>query len=181
MRGEVAANAAKQKVGAQTYVLVGNDLDRDDVASRLKDLTENILSQTRIQPTNVKSTLVRFRGCATHVAACRGRRHDAARHGGADGGGNGVGVLRNYDRREGRRRHMALRGLGIALSAIVVAGSASLLRRRRNRGGRGLRLRHFEMMDDCRVDEHLSDQQVALWPACVARGVVVLTQTTGEL
>ena len=54
-------NSTKQA----TYILVGNNLDTLDVASRLEDLTQDVLRDAGIQASDIQRALVRLRSCAT--------------------------------------------------------------------------------------------------------------------
>lgn len=123
--------------GGKTYtnVLVRNDLDTLDMAGGLKDLTQDILGDPGVQAAHVQGSLVGLGGSATGdvAGASAGGRHDVCAHGRADGGGDGVRVLGNDDRRERWGRHVLL---GLAGSAAIVAGGAC-----RGRGGRHLSLR----------------------------------------
>jgi len=46
-------------------ILVGNNLDTLDVASRLEDLTQDVLRDAGIQASDIQRALVRLRSCAT--------------------------------------------------------------------------------------------------------------------
>jgi hypothetical protein len=100
--------------------LVGDNLDALDVASRLEDLAQDVFRDTGVESTNVQGALVWLRGGATRgiarTSTSAGGRHDTTRHGGADGGGDGVGVLGDDDGGERRGRHVLL---GVALLAVV--------------------------------------------------------------
>lgn len=121
--------------------LVRDNLNTLDVASRLEDLAQNVLSDSGIESTNVQGPLVRLRrGAARGVGGASGarRRHDASRHGRADGGRDGVRVLRDDNGGERRRRHVLL---GVALLAIV-ARRAGGGRWGRQAGARGCGVGH---------------------------------------
>jgi hypothetical protein len=104
-----------------TDVLVGDDLDAQDMADGVKDLLQHLLRHARVQAADVQRPLVGLgRGSANEAAGTLGR-HDvlAAVHGRRHGRGDGIGVLRDAQRR---------RDVG----AGFVAGLVS----RRTRGGR---------------------------------------------
>lgn len=132
-----SSSSSKRKA----YVLIRNDLDTDDMASRLKDLLQNILSHPRVKATDIQSPLVWFRGSTAYETTGAGRGHHVSGHGRGNGGRDGVGVLRNHHRRAGRRRHVGRISLTIALRRIVLlVGSSSRGlggRREGRRGGSG--------------------------------------------
>lgn len=96
------------------------------MARRLENLTQHILSHARVQSSHIQGALVGLRGGAARDVAglAAGGRHGVARHGRADGCGDGIVVLGDDDGGEGRRRHVLL-GLGL----VLVAGSTSRGRR----------------------------------------------------
>jgi hypothetical protein len=106
------------------------------VTGSLEYLLQDVLGNSRIQATDVESSLVRLGSCATDEATSRGRGGDTRnRHGRSDRGRDRVGVLGDDHRREGRGRHVA-------------AGSRTVLSGRRSRWGlarrrRVLSIRHF--------------------------------------
>lgn len=105
------------------------------MASRLEDLTQNVLGDTGVESTDIQGPLIRL-GSSTAWsvgrATCARRRHDTTRHRRADSGRDGVRVLRDDDGGERRRRHVLL---GVALLAIV-ARRASDRRLGRQAGAR---------------------------------------------
>lgn len=108
-----------------TYVLVRDDLDVLHVSGGFKDLPQDLLSDSGVQPTNVKSSFVRFRGGAPDGTA------------GAHGGGDAVGldrervvVLRDVEPERRLRRH----GLAVA----VLEGGLARHGRRHGEGRGGL-------------------------------------------
>lgn len=111
------------------------------MSSRLEDLTQHVLCDPRVQPSNVQCPFVRLGGSsARNISGCvAGGRQNAGGHGRANRGGNGVIVLGDDDGRELRRRHMLLR---IALVATIVAWGARGGRWRRHGGRRSLRVSH---------------------------------------
>lgn len=89
------------------------------MSSGLEDLTKHVLSDPRVESSHIQSALVGLGSRATgHIARlAAGRGHGVARHGGANGRGNGVVVLRDDDGGERRGRHVLL-----GLRLVVVAG-----------------------------------------------------------
>lgn len=121
----------------RTYILVGNDLHADHVASCLKDLLEDVLSDPRIQPTHIQGSLVWFRSRSADIStsACGGH-HSNSGHGRGYGRRDRIGILGNYHRRARGRGHVGLVALAIALRSIVLLGlTDSGLRRRGKRRG----------------------------------------------
>lgn len=148
-----------------TDILVGDDFDVLDMASGLKDLTENILSNTRVQASDVQGALVWLGGSPTrHVArgVARGRQH-AGRHGRADGRGDRVGVLRDDDGGQGRRGHVLL---WRALVAAVIARRASRSRLLRHGSRRRVRIGHYGEFKIKRSGKSESRRQLAAPRLC---------------
>lgn len=109
------------------------------MASGLEDLAQDVLSNTRVQASDVQRSLVRLgRSPARSIASSAGGGHDTTRHGRADRGRDGVGVLWDDHRGERRRRHVLL---SAALLAIVARGSSGG-RWRRQVGTRRCRVGH---------------------------------------
>jgi len=110
--------------------LVRDDLDALDVAGGLENLAQHVLGDSGVQSTDVQGSLVGLGGSAArHVAGlAAGWGHWVAGHRGADGGGDGVGVLRDDDRGQRGGRHVLLLLL-LALVAIVAGGAARWGRR----------------------------------------------------
>ena len=123
-----------------TYVLVRDDLDILNVTSSFEDLTQNILSDARVQTTNIQGSLVGLRGgAANEGTGTAGGCHIIAGHGRGDSGRNWIGVGRDVQR---RRRHVAL--VGGAVLTIFVSGSTSIgLRGRRQLGARSNVIGHL--------------------------------------
>ena len=136
----------REKRARTTDIFVWDDLDALDVAGGLKNLAKDVLRNPRIQPSHVQGAFVRLRGSAARDVArpAAGGRHNAGAHGRADGGRDGIVVLRDDDGRE-RRRHVVLLLLlllGLRLlalvGAIVARRTGRCRRSRRRRVGHGL-------------------------------------------
>ena len=86
-------------VKSYTCILVRNDFDALDMASRLEDLPQHVLGDARVQASHIQGPFVRLRSGATRDVAgtATGWRHDIGAHWGADCSGNGVVVLRDAD------------------------------------------------------------------------------------
>jgi hypothetical protein len=115
--------------------LVRDNLNTLDVASRLENLAQDVLSDSGVESTNIQGPLVGLgRSAARGVgrAASARRGHDPSRHWRADGSRDWVRVLRDDDWRERGRRHVLL---GVALLAVVAR--RALCRRGRQVGARG--------------------------------------------
>lgn len=105
---------------------------------RLEDLAQHVFRHTRIEATNIQSSLVRLGRCSSREGPPTAGRHDAARvvdtrHGRRDGGRDRVRILRDVQRRGGDVRAIALAVLGI----VEAGGSSVRLRRRRQLSCRG--------------------------------------------
>ena len=102
------------------------------MASGLKNLTQHILGDSRVQSSNIQRSFV-WLGSSTarHIARlAASRRHWATRQGRADGGWDGIVVLRDDYRSKRRRRHMLLR---VALVSIITRSARG--RRRQSSAG----------------------------------------------
>lgn len=62
---------------ACTYILVGDDFNILHMASRLKDLAQNILGDPLVEATDIEGSLVRLGGRSSETAST-GRRHHVA-------------------------------------------------------------------------------------------------------
>lgn len=127
--------------GAKSYtcILVRNDFDALDMASRLEDLPQHIFGDARVQASHIQGPFVRLRSGATRdvTGTATGWRHDIGAHGGADCSGNGVVVLGDDDGRK-RRGHVLLL---LALVAAIVTRRAG---RGRGLSARGSRIGHCD-------------------------------------
>lgn len=125
----------------ETYVLVGDDLDVLNVTGSLKDLAQNILRDTRVQATDVESSLVRLGRRAPGEGTAAGGRHDlVTRHGRGDRGRNRVRVGRDVER---RGRHV---GVGAILTVLVAWSPSTGLGRRRKLASRRNSVCHAEQL-----------------------------------
>jgi hypothetical protein len=61
-----------------THIFVWDDFDTLHMASCFKDLLQNVLGDSAIQATNIKSSLVWLRSSATHITTSAGRGHHVA-------------------------------------------------------------------------------------------------------
>ena len=107
----------------QTYVLVGDDLDVLDVARRLKDLAQDILSNPLVESAYIKCSLVGLWGRAASKGGSTGRRHEPAvvtANGRRDGSRDRVVVLGDV---EGWGGHVAL---ARAILAVVLLGGSGV-------------------------------------------------------
>lgn len=94
------------------------------MTSGLKDLSQDVLGNTRVQAADIKGALVGLGGGATREWTAAGGRHElVGAHGRGDGSGNRVVVGRNM---KGRRRHVGAR----AIAVLVTRGSCVGLRGR---------------------------------------------------
>jgi hypothetical protein len=119
-----------------TYILVRNDFHVLYVPGRLENLTQNILSDSRIKASDIQSALVRLRGGSAHKSPSAIGRHNTPilPHGRCDCRWYGVRIL--WDDNRGKRgwRHM-----GVCLSimpVLITRRTGSRLRRRRQLSGR---------------------------------------------
>lgn len=129
-------------------------------------MLQDILCDTRVETSNIESSLVWLRSGPTHKSTSAGGGHHAPRHRRSDRRRNRVGVLRDHHWRTRRWRQVRGIGLTIALGRIVLlwllllrlrllllllAGSTSRPLRRQSGGGSGHVFSHGDTVEEKRV------------------------------
>jgi hypothetical protein len=101
------------------------------MAGCLENLTQHFLCDPRVETSDIQRTLVRLGGGATHKSARAVGGHGGAvlAHGRRAGGRDGVGVLRDDDRRE--RRGGEVRRITAIVTVLVPRRPRGGLRGRR--------------------------------------------------
>ena len=116
-----------------THIFVWDNLHVLYMSRSLKNLSKDFFCNSRIQSTNVQSTLVWLWSRTTnHSSRARGRHNGPrlTRHWRSQCCRNRIVVLRDDNGCEGRRRHMRWITLAVSLGAVVMLLTRCISRRR---------------------------------------------------
>lgn len=107
-----------KKGDRRTHVLVGNDLDIDNMTGSLEYLLQDVLCDPVVETSDIKCSFVWLRSGPTHKSTSTGGGHHAPRHRRSNRRRDRVGVLGDHNWRTRRRGHV--RTLAIVLGRIIL-------------------------------------------------------------